>query len=95
MITGLQEFTSCYELVFRDDWEFTKQNLSDEEIEYFISDSGNFLNPDCGDESNNWANRGYLLASYRKLVETMKENGVYIDDYLLQCYGQTGSEIEP
>ena len=36
-----------------------------------ISARGTFLRPDVGDESDNWANRGVLLAAYRELKNSL------------------------
>lgn len=73
----LARFTSSFELVFGNDWDHTKANVADE---YFVSDGGTFVNPGVQDESNNWANRGSLLTSYRRLREMMDEFGFEIPD---------------
>jgi hypothetical protein len=61
-----------FELVFDNDWEFTLHGISGIE--------GTFLNPrERGqpmteeDESNNWANRGALLSSFRQLKQALVE----------------------
>lgn len=36
-----------------------------------ISARGTFLRPDVGDECDNWANRGVLLAAYRELKNSL------------------------
>ena len=66
-----------FELVFRDDWDLTRDRLADGTSE-FISTDGSFLQPGVPDESNDWGNRGGLLASYRELVDAMKSQGIYV-----------------
>ena len=73
----LADFMDHFELVFRDDWDFTRDILKDD-AEHYISADGSFLEPRVSDESNNWGNRGSLLASYRELVEAMKAQGIYV-----------------
>ena len=72
----LAEFMSSFELVFRDDREFSRGCLRDDSQELFIAPRGTFLNPGIDDESNNWANRGHLLDVYRRLVAEMKKTGI-------------------
>lgn len=43
---------------------------------FLIKDSGTFLQPDVSDESNNWGNRGSLLAAYRHLVEVLEKSNI-------------------
>ena len=63
-------FVQTFELVFHNDWEMTMDRCQDA---MFINKNGTFLVPEVEDESNNWANRGSLLASYRRLRSLMKE----------------------
>ncbi|MDT7855091.1 hypothetical protein RQM47_00380 [Rubrivirga sp. S365] len=67
---ALGAFASSFELVFDNDWDVTKDRIADE---HFVSPSGTFINPSVEDEHNNWANRGSLLADYRRLRELMDE----------------------
>jgi len=69
----LQDFLEHFESVFQNDWYVSKGCLQDADNIY-ISENGTFLNPQVDDESNNWANRGALLASYRRL-KTALEGG--------------------
>lgn len=63
-----KNLVTLFELVLDQDWEMTKSCLNDE---LFLSKDGTFLNPKVEDESNNWANRGSLLASYREFKEIL------------------------
>lgn len=63
---ALTEFVESFELVFRDDWEFTEAALKSG---YHIN--GTFLTPNVDDEFNNWGNRGGLLMRYRALLKIM------------------------
>jgi len=65
----IEEFLWTVDLVFDGDWDFTQLNLEDREsLAYYIQpDHGTFLHPRVIDESNNWGNRGHLLAAYRAL----------------------------
>ena len=67
----LNSFLDSFQLVFDHDWDMSKGCLKDENIKFFISDNGTFLDPQVDDESNNWGNRGGLLASYRDLCEAL------------------------
>lgn len=64
VLTACNEFLSDFELVFHFDWENTEDC-----IKKGLVDSGTFLEPGLTkeEESNNWSNRGALLASYRNL----------------------------
>lgn len=65
---ALHDFLDTFELVFGDtDWPCTSGVLRDEGLKYMIDPNGTFLEPGVPDESNNWWNRGALLASYRRL----------------------------
>lgn len=55
-------FVETFELVFHEDWEFTKRMI--EEPSHYINNT--FLRPNVENELTNWANRGNLLASYRQ-----------------------------
>ena len=70
---AVADFMQSFELVFHNDWELTVDRSRDE---MFIKKNGTFLAPEVEDESNNWANRGSLLASYRRLRFLMKEQGI-------------------
>ena len=58
----IQDFLWAFELVFDNDWDYTKLSILDE---YLISDKGTFINPFPGEhftggEGDNWANRSAL-----------------------------------
>ena len=62
-----EAFLDAFELVFDNDWENTVAWLAGDGRSHVIADRGTFLHPAVADESNNWANRGHLLAEYRRL----------------------------
>lgn len=64
-VEAIAEFVDHFELVFDNDWDMTRSVLA--EPKHFIDPDGTFLEPRMDDESNNWANRGALLTSYRRL----------------------------
>jgi hypothetical protein len=66
------DFVTSFELVFGNDWDTTKGCITDP---FMIRENGTFLAPGVDDESNNWGNRGGLLASYRRLSEYMNNSG--------------------
>ena len=70
----MDSFVSMFELVFDLDWSMTQVCI--ENSEYLIDDKGTFLQPLVDDESNNWANRGALLETYRHLLQCMKNCGI-------------------
>lgn len=72
----VMEFLNSFELVFDQDWEFTKANFDPEMLKCFVSADGTFVNPKIGDESNNWGNRGHLLDAYRHLKVLMSYSSV-------------------
>ena len=70
LLLQLQSFLDSFELVFGEgDWPTTQCNLKDDV--HLISPNGTFINPGVDDESNNWSNRGYLLAVYRGLKDML------------------------
>lgn len=72
-VSALDDFLRCFEAVFGDaDWPVTLDNM---QSEFLIHPNGTFLEPGVADESNNWHNRGSLLASYRRLQAAMDEKG--------------------
>ena len=73
---ALIDFLDCFWAVFDHDWFFTKSILCSDEIGWYISDGGTFINPMVEDESNNWGNRGGLLARYRLLLSVMENLGI-------------------
>ena len=74
----LLDFLNSFVGVFDHDWDFSKNLLFDPEwAKIFIDDACTFLNPGVDDESNNWANRGALLATYRRLTEALREIGYH------------------
>lgn len=68
MFNALNRFAFCFQLVFDADWEMTRGCI--DESDDFIN--GTFINPMVDDESNNWANRGALLESWRRLLICME-----------------------
>ena len=74
LIKALREFVSMFELVFDGDWEMTRDCM--ENPEYLIAKEGTFITPLVDDESNNWWNRGSLLAAYRNLLSCMEKCGI-------------------
>jgi|HubBroStandDraft_1064217.scaffolds.fasta_scaffold960356_2 hypothetical protein len=71
--TAIAEFMYYFELVFHQDWEFSRGILSSDIKEAYITEEGTFLEPLVEDEGNNWGNRGCLLASYRDLIKLLDE----------------------
>jgi hypothetical protein len=72
----ISDFISGFDLIFNMDWEFTK--LCIEDPLFLISPNGTFINPDVGDEGNNWGNRPFLLNSYRELVAYIEKHDIDI-----------------
>ncbi len=70
---AISGFVINFESVFNNDWEFTRDLISNE---CFIAKDGTFINPEVADESNNWGNRGSLLRSYRQLLEVMDKYNI-------------------
>ncbi|SFC94419.1 TIR domain-containing protein [Flexibacter flexilis DSM 6793] len=64
------------ETIFEIDWEHTKSCLEGDNLQYFVAQNGDFLNPNVNDEGNNWANRVGFLESYRKLKSFIEEYGL-------------------
>jgi hypothetical protein len=60
----LVSFVEHFELVFGNDWGMTRSCIANADM---IAADGTFLEPGVDDESNNWSNRGGLLAAYRKV----------------------------
>ena len=69
LFAAAESFLDSFELVFDHDWDMTESCL--ENSEHYISTAGTFVRPMVHDESNNWGNRGALLADYRKLKDCM------------------------
>lgn len=71
----LKEFLESFELVFDEDWDYTQLNLGvdAQEPRTSIAPKGTFLRPGVHDESNNWGNRGTLLAGYRQVRAMLDE----------------------
>ena len=68
LLERVMDFVCAFELVFDNDWSMTEVCLQDDVRDGYIRDGRTFLSPGVRDESNNWCNRGALLASYRDLV---------------------------
>lgn len=79
----IQDFLSAFELVFDNDWYYTKLNILEKD---FISEEGTFIDPFPGEyftggKGDNWANRSSLLAAYRELKAFAISEGIYnLDD---------------
>jgi TIR domain len=73
----ISNFLVSFYIVFDMDWEHTEQCL--EQIQFFISKRGTFINPLVRDEENNWGNRGSLLKHYRELTEYIATNKIDIE----------------
>lgn len=68
LLSVLRQFLDSFELVFGEtDWDTTREAIAGDLAKYFIHPNGTFLEPGVDDESNNWWNRGSLLADYRRL----------------------------
>ena len=83
----VQAFVDAFEEVFDRDWNYSKQMLgirkqTKEEMESdaklgieiipIIADDGTFIYPRVEDETEDWGNRGRLLAAYRALKEVLQ-----------------------
>ncbi len=69
LVDAIADFLWYFELVFDNDWEMTRTCI--QKPEFYFSDRGTFIRPGVEDESNNWGNRGSLLASYRRLKDLL------------------------
>lgn len=81
----LQDFLDTFELVFDNDWEFTKLNVLDDSDDWIHRNNGTFLNPFpdehfTGGKGDNWANRSSLLSAYRELRAFSISEGLYDPD---------------
>jgi hypothetical protein len=63
------DLLAAIEAVFHFDWDFTKHALGigDKDAGSYVAPGATFLEPHVHDESNNWGNRGSLLAAVRRL----------------------------
>ena len=85
LLMALRRFLDSFELVFGEtDWWLTKEAISGDLAKYFIDPNGTFIEPNVEDESNNWANRGSLLASYRCLKHQLSISQFIVSD-IHQC----------
>lgn len=67
---AVTEFVGAFEIVFRYDWQYTKEMIGDEES------GANFIEPGLEDEIEDWGARGALLEKYRRLIEIMQKQGI-------------------
>ena len=74
LLDSMRQFVEHFELVFDVDWEMTQTLIQNSER--MISQEGTFIRPMVDDESNDWCNRGGLLACYRDLVKRMEALGI-------------------
>jgi hypothetical protein len=84
LISRVADFLGAFELVFDQDWDFTKGTICDDKEyrECFIAEKGTFLDPFPGEhftggKGDNWANRSFLLSRYRELRAFMISEGLY------------------
>jgi len=84
LISRVAHFLGAFELVFDQDWDFTKGTICDDKEyrECFIAEKGTFLDPFPGEhftggQGDNWANRSFLLSRYRELRAFMISEGLY------------------
>lgn len=84
LVERVTAFLSYFELVFDNDWSFTKSTICDDPgfRELFISENGTFLDPFPGEffrggKGDNWANRTQLLDKYRELRAFLISEGLY------------------
>jgi hypothetical protein len=84
LISRVARFLGAFELVFDQDWDFTKGTICDDKEyrECFIAEKGTFLDPFPGEhftggQGDNWANRSFLLSRYRELRAFMISEGLY------------------
>jgi hypothetical protein len=84
LVSRVAHFLGAFELVFDQDWDFTKRTICDDKEyrEYFIAEKGTFLDPFPGEhftggKGDNWANRSFLLSRYRELRAFMISEGLY------------------
>jgi|SRR5579884_1986459 len=75
-IQKVVRFIETFWAVFDNDWEFTTCRLGIMDENYYIEEGATFLHPGVVDESNNWANRGAILAAYRDLLTAMRQFGL-------------------
>lgn len=75
----VSKFMGGTEAIFSWDWDHTKGCLKN--IELFVSEDGDFLNPNVKDESDNWGNRPALLSNYRKLKSFMEDYDIVQNDF--------------
>jgi len=78
----VSEFVFGTEAILDFDWIQTKICLADDNMKYFISSDGTFLNPNVDDEGNNWGNRPAFLKAYRRLKSYMDENNIVKTNFL-------------
>lgn len=72
----VKSFVNSTEMIFDWDWSHTQISLDSDNIGFYISEKGNFLEPNVADESNNWSNRYLYLNSYRRLSEFIKDHNI-------------------
>jgi hypothetical protein len=72
----VNKFIGSTIMIFELDWEHTKNCLSTDNIEFFITDQSDFLRPGVVNEDNDWKTRGEFLHAFRELRFFMEENGI-------------------
>jgi hypothetical protein len=66
---AVADFVGTFEIVFRYDWQYTKEMIGDEEP------GATFIEPGI-EEDANWDARADLLEKYRRLMTVMQEKGI-------------------
>jgi len=67
---AVAEFIGAFEVVFRQDWDFTKFQSA------HVREDATFLEPKEEDEMDDWWARGVLLEKYRALRGLMSEKKI-------------------
>lgn len=76
-LEAARDFMVEFELVFREDWDYTRCNLQNEAIGDVIAEDGTLLDP--GMNLGPWEHLCTLLQSYRLLKEKLAGIGMYLD----------------
>lgn len=91
LVDRLSAFLSYFELVFGNDWDFTKEILCEDKkfLDCFISTTGTFLDPYPGEfftggNGDNWANRTQLLHYYRGLRAFLISEGLFTSELVFK-----------
>jgi len=91
---ALARFLDTFCLVFHVDWEMTQSCLARDSDKLLIAEGGTFLTPKVEDESNNWGNRGSLLAAYRELLTVMKKMEMPVQPFFDDALTSNNLELD-